>query len=208
MDLTAEQAKKILDGNLRNLAKKVKAGKVLTRAEQLLLQQAQAGADEKELSMQEIAKELGLSRQTLYDLIKKYPKEVPKGKARKLLSAWQACIPKLQSQVDVGGGDDSKSMWEIKKLKLACESMQIELDRRKGRLVPADEVASAVMQLASRAKGLLRWYLESQLPPRIEGLSAVEARAVLVGVCDEICKALSDPISYESELEKELSEDV
>lgn len=158
---------------------------------------------EEPMSMEQIAGHLGCTRQTLYDLKKRFPHDVPVGKKAKYLSNWKSCVGKFRSSNPVED-DNTKQGLECKRLRLTIEQIQLKLDREKGLLISSDDFSATIISLCTKAKNLLRWYLETKLPARLEGLSAGEIRELCKSACDDICNVLSNPdfeniTSYESE---------
>jgi hypothetical protein len=98
-------------------------------------------------------------------------------------------VPWLQAQ-DKGALQDDKRTLERKKLLLQCERIAFQNDVERGRYVEKSVFVSALIQLGSEQKALLRQKLESELPGVIPGLEAgqrSEAKSFCKRVVDDVC---------------------
>lgn len=175
--------------NVSNIVKKLKSGKTLSTAERKALddyEASQAGGEwVKDLSA--LAKELGLSRQAIYDARTRFPQEAPAKHAdgkRENLEAWRKfCAEKL-----IGKDTATKTLAELK-AELMRE--QISLARFKNRRENAEVIDREVVRSMLRLLGqkwdlLLRLKLEVELGPRVAGKSAAEANVEGSLILDEI----------------------
>jgi predicted DNA-binding protein YlxM (UPF0122 family) len=180
-------AELLAKANVANITKKLKAGKTLTASERKAL--AEFDADKTGGAwvggMKQLAEELGLSRQAIYDARKRFPDEAPKSDGRREnVEAWrQFCAEKL-----IGRDVATKTLAELK-AELMRE--QIELARTKNRRESGEVIDREVVEemlgiLAQKLDLLLRLKLEVELGPRVVGKSAAEANVEGTLMLDEI----------------------
>jgi predicted DNA-binding protein YlxM (UPF0122 family) len=180
-------AELLAKANVANITKKLKAGKTLTASERKAL--AEFDADKTGGAwvggMKQLAEELGLSRQAIYDARKRFPDEAPKSDGRREnVEAWrQFCAEKL-----IGRDVATKTLAELK-AELMRE--QIELARTKNRRESGEVIDREVVEemlgiLAQKLDLLLRLKLEVELGPRVAGKSAAEANVEGALMLDEI----------------------
>jgi hypothetical protein len=180
-------AELLAKANVANITKKLKAGKTLTASERKAL--AEFDADKTGGAwvggMKQLAEELGLSRQAIYDARKRFPDEAPKADGRREnVEAWrQFCAEKL-----IGRDVATKTLAELK-AELMRE--QIELARTKNRRESGEVIDREVVEemlgiLAQKLDLLLRLKLEVELGPRVVGKSAAEANVEGTLMLDEI----------------------
>jgi len=174
--------------NVANIASKLKAGKTLSTAERKALDEYQANVDEgwvKDLSA--LAKELGLTRQAIYDARARFPNEAPaKGPdgRRENLTAWQKfCAEKL-----IGKDTSTKTLADLKadlmreQIKLAKNKNR----RESGASIDREIVEEMLAILGQKLDLLLRLKLEVELGPRVAGKTAAEANLEGRAILDEI----------------------
>lgn len=175
--------------NLANIVKKLKAGKTLSGSERKALDEyeAQQAGTEWAKDVSALARELGLSRQTVYETRNRFPNDAPAkhpdGK-KENLDAWRKfCADKL-----IGKDVATKTLADLK-AELMRE--QIELARAKNRreggaVIDREVVESAFAVLGQKLDLLLRLKLEVELGPRVVGKSAAEANVEGGRILDEI----------------------
>ena len=161
--------------NLSNIGKKLKAGKTLTTSERKALnefQTEQSGGWIKDTSA--LAKELGLSRQTIYDARAKFPDAPPKhedGK-RENLTAWQAFV----GEHLIGKDHATKNLSDLK-AELMREQIRLarsKNERESGDVIDREVVEAMLVTLGQKLNLLLRLKLEVELGPRGVGMNAAE----------------------------------
>jgi hypothetical protein len=180
-------AELLAKANVANITKKLKAGKTLTASERKALSEFEADRSGGEWvsGPKQLAEELGLSRQAIYDARKRYPDEAPKpdGK-RENVPAWRAfCAEKL-----IGKDTATKTLAE---LKADLMREQILLARSKNKreeqeVVERETVREMLRLLGTKLDLLLRLKLEVELGPRVAGKSAAEANVEGALILDEI----------------------
>ena len=189
--------------NLQNIAVKLKAGKTLTTSERKALNEFQAeqsGGWIKDTSA--LAKELGLSRQTIYDARAKFPDAPPKhedGK-RENLTAWQAFV----GEHLIGKDHATKNLSELKAQLMQREITlrDMKIAREAGDTVEKRVVEDMLAILGQKLNLLLRLKLEVELGARVAGKNAAEANVEGGLIVDEIREVINSNIAlYQGEME-------
>lgn len=196
--------------NLANIVKKLKAGKTLSGSERKALDEyeAQQAGTEWVKDVSALARELGLSRQTIYEARNRFPNDAPAkhpdGK-KENLDAWRKfCADKL-----IGKDVATKTLADLK-AELMRE--QIELARAKNRreggaVIDRDVVESAFAVLGQKLDLLLRLKLEVELGPRVVGKSAAEANVEGGRILDEIREVVAGNIArFKTDMIEETAE--
>lgn len=200
----AEQAidpAKIRRANAGNILKKLRAGRTLSAQERNALEEFQAensGGWVKDTTT--LAKELGLSRQAIYDARNRFP-DAPKKHEdgrRENLAAWQQfCADNV-----IGKDVATKNLADLK-AELMRE--QIELARAKNRREAGDVIDREIVEsmlgvLGQKLDLLLRLKLEVELGPRVAGKSAAEANVEGAAMLQEIREVINANVAkFESE---------
>jgi hypothetical protein len=182
--------------NVANITKKLKAGKTLTASERKALSEFEADKTGGAWvgGIKQLADELGLSRQALYDARKRFPDDAPKPDGRREnVEAWrQFCAEKL-----IGRDVATKTLAE---LKADLMREQIALARTKnrresGEVIDREVVESMLALLGQKLDLLLRLKLEVELGPRVAGKSAAEANVEGGMILDEIREVIDENIA-------------
>ena len=182
--------------NLANIVKRLKAGKTLTASERKALSEFDADKTGGAWvgGIKQLADELGLSRQALYDARKRFPEDAPKPDGRREnVEAWrQFCAEKL-----IGRDVATKTLAE---LKADLMREQIALARTKnrresGEVIDREVVESMLALLGQKLDLLLRLKLEVELGPRVAGKSAAEANVEGGMILDEIREVIDENIA-------------
>lgn len=184
-------ASKIKRANIGNIVRKLRDGKTLTASERKALDEYQSDSGESEdgwvKDVSALAKELGLSRQTIYDARARFPDEAPKKEAggrRENLTAWQKfCAEKL-----IGKDTSTKTLAD---LKADLMREQIKLAKNKNRRESGSSIDREIVEemlaiLGQKLDLLLRLKLEVELGPRVAGKTAAEANLEGRAILDEI----------------------
>ncbi len=189
-------AELLAKANVANITKKLKAGKTLTASERKALTEFEADKTGGAWvgGIKQLADEIGLSRQALYDARKRFPEEAPKPDGRREnVEAWRAfCAEKL-----IGRDVATKTLAELK-AELMRE--QIELARTKnrresGEVIDREVVESMLALLGQKLDLLLRLKLEVELGPRVAGKSAAEANVEGGQLLEEIREVIGNNIA-------------
>jgi hypothetical protein len=187
--------------NVQNIAVKLKAGKTLTTSERKALnefQSEQTGGWVKDTSA--LAKELGLSRQTLYDVRLKFPDAPPKhedGK-RENLTAWQAFV----GEHLIGKDHATKNLADLK-AELMREQIRLarsKNEREAGDVIDREVVEAMLVTLGQKLDLLLRLKLTIELGPRGVGMNAAELNVEGAAILAEIREVVNANIAtFEAE---------
>ena len=187
--------------NVQNIAVKLKAGKTLTTSERKALnefQSEQTGGWVKDLSA--LAKELGMSRQGIYDVRNRFP-DAPKkhedGK-RENLVAWQAfCAEHL-----IGRDTATKNLADLK-AELMREQIRLarsKNEREAGDVIDREVVEAMLVTLGQKLDLLLRLKLTIELGPRGVGMNAAELNVEGAAILSEIREVVNANIAtFEAE---------
>ena len=175
MTPTKSDSERLARANLGNIAKKLSTGKTLTTAERKAVTEFQLEESvgwAKDTSA--LARELGLSRQAIYDARNRFP-DAPKkhedGK-RENLAAWQEFVgAKL-----IGKDHATKNLSELK-AELMREQIRLarsKNEREAGDVIDREVVEAMLVTLGQKLNLLLRLKLEVELGPRGVGMNAAE----------------------------------
>jgi hypothetical protein len=193
-------ASKIKRANIGNIVRKLRDGKTLTANERKALEEYQSDSGESDdgwvKDISALSKELGLSRQAIYEARARYPNEAPKkepGSRRENLVAWQKfCAEKL-----IGKDTATKTLAD---LKADLMREQIKLARNKNRREEGDSIDRSIVEemlalLGQKLDLLLRLKLEVELGPRVAGKSAAEINSEGRLMLDEIREVIAGNIA-------------
>ena len=161
--------------NVSNIATKLKAGKTLTSSERKALDEFQSGqSDGWVKDTTALAKQLGLSRQAIYDARTRFP-DAPKKHEdghRENLAAWQQfCADNV-----IGKDTATKNLADLK-AELMREQIRLaraKNEREAGDVIDRDVVEAMLVTLGQKLDLLLRLKLEVELPSRCVGKSIAE----------------------------------
>jgi hypothetical protein len=182
--------------NLSNIGKKLKAGKTLSTSERKALNEFQSQNDDgwvKDLSA--LAKELGLTRQAIYDARARFP-DAPKkhedGKRENLVAWQQFCGDNL-----IGKDTATKNLAELKAQLMQREITlrDMKIAREAGETIAKEVVDDMFATLAQKLDLLLRLKLEVELGQRVIGKNAAEANVEGALILDEIREVINSNIA-------------
>lgn len=178
----------VLRKNLSNILEKVKAGKTLSKQERELFEQhAKTEAPEEQIasSQWELAKRLGVSRQTVNAWKKRYPDEAP---ADLSISKWKIFQAAISSRGTAGTAIADlarrKAEGEVRKIDLACEKLELEVAELRGAMMSREE-----QQAEGEAVGIIIQSafesLSRDLDAKISGQPPEERRVIIRKICNE-----------------------
>ena len=188
--------------NVQNIAVKLKSGKTLTTSERKALNEFQAeqsGGWVKDLSA--LAKELGLTRQAVYDARARFPDAPTKhedGKRENLVAWQQFCGDNL-----IGKDTATKNLAELKAQLMQREITlrDMKIAREAGETIAKEVVDDMFATLAQKLDLLLRLKLEVELGQRVIGKNAAEANVEGALILDEIREVINSNIAtYQGEM--------
>jgi hypothetical protein len=195
----AEQAidpAKIRRANAGNILKKLRAGRTLSAQERNALEEFQAensGGWVKDTTT--LAKELGLSRQAIYDARNRFP-DAPKKHEdgrRENLAAWQQFCAENVIGKDVA----TKNLAELK-AELMREQIRLarsKNEREAGDVIDREVVEAMLVTLGQKLNLLLRLKLEVELGPRGVGMNAAELNVEGGVILQEIREVINGNIA-------------
>jgi hypothetical protein len=134
-----------------------------------------------QLTWSGLAKALEVTRPTLAAW-----RKTPGAPSAPNLESWQKWAE--ENRTRMGGTKelrDEKTRHEIKLLKA-------KLDREERRVIPRDDVNRLHLDISTRQRSMLYQFMESELPPLLDGMSAVQMRPILRERADMICDAMAD----------------
>lgn len=80
------------------------------------------------------------------------------------------------------------------KTKHEIELLKSKINREQRRVIDRDEVNQLLLHIATRSRTMLYQYLETELAPKLDGMSAVQMRPILREVADSIADMQADLI--------------
>lgn len=91
---------------------------------------------------------------------------------------------------NIGGAvlKDEKTRHEI-------EILKARLAREKRTVIPAEEVQALLLHLSTQSRTVLYQFMETEAPPKLDGMSAAQMRPILREMADSICEKMGDLIS-------------
>jgi len=181
---------------------KLKAGKTLTTSERKALNEFQSQNNDglvKDLSA--LAKELGLTRQAVYDARAQFP-DAPKkhedGKRENLLAWQQFCGDKL-----IGKDTATKNLADLKAqlMQREIKLRDMKIAREAGETIAKEVVDEMFVTLAQKLDLLLRLKLRGRAGQRVIGKNAAEANVEGALILDEIREVINSNIAtYQNEM--------
>ena len=187
---------KIRRANVGNIIKKLRDGRTLSAQERNALEEFQAensGGWVKDTTT--LAKELGLSRQAIYDARNRFP-DAPKKHEdgrRENLAAWQQFCAENVIGKDVA----TKNLAELK-AELMREQIRLaraKNEREAGDVIDREVVEAMLVTLGQKLDLLLRLKLEVELGPRVAGKNAAEANVEGGEILQEIREVINGNIA-------------
>ena len=184
--------------NLANIVKRLKAGKTLSTSERKALAEFEAkqSAGEWVKDTSALARELGLSRQAIYDARARYPAEAPAkhpdGKKENIDEWRDFCAQKL-----IGKDVATKTLADLK-AELMREHISLaraKVRRENAETVSLEVVESMVQKLGQKWDLLLRLKLEVESGPRFAGKAPAEICAEGSVMLDEIREVVNAGLS-------------
>jgi len=101
---------------------------------------------------------------------------------------WKVFIEANQLGKNSGQGlKDEKTRHEILLI-------QARLAREKRTVVPMDEVNALLLHLSTQSRTVLYQFMETEAPPKLDGMSAAQMRPILREMADTICGKMGDLI--------------
>lgn len=103
---------------------------------------------------------------------------------------WSEYIKKHQLGTTVrkfseGSLRDEKTRHEI-------ELLKARIAREHRTVIPAAEVSALLLQIATQSRTVLYQFMETEAPPKLDGMSAAQMRPILREMADTICDKMGD----------------
>ena len=138
----------------------------------------------KELTWDEVASALGCDRRAL-QVWRKRP-DAPQGKD---VAAWLA----YRDANGLGESGPKLGYKELREAKLVeeVELLRIKKAKENRRMIDRAEVDELLHHVAAQQRSRLYQYLETELPPKCEGLTAAQLRPIFRGVADDLCDQMA-----------------
>ena len=176
--LTEDQAKILLQADLKNLAKKIQSGKTLSSAERKILESSLKTKDirpQNAKNKSKLAEALGISRATLYRYSQQdgAPKAKPNGSH--VVAEWEEFIDRQQSG---GGSPFSMKEAKVQQILLQNQKLEIEIGILSGEYVRTAEAARYVSTIITESKNRFL-QIPASHAPLVVGESISEAEKKL-----------------------------
>lgn len=142
-----------------------------------------------ETTWEALALELGVTRVSL----RKWAKLEGAPKTRDA-DEWAGFI---EAQGLGNAGPKSLGSAELKdeNIRLRNERLQVALARDKKQVIPIDEINSLHLHMATRLRSLLYQFMETEMPPKLDGLAAAQMRPILRETADTLCTTLGEMVA-------------
>jgi hypothetical protein len=142
----------------------------------------------------ELSRRLKLHRHRLDALLAKPGAPSPD---KKKTYAVAEIVEFVKHEHEAGVGTDVLRAARLREVNLRCELLSREIKRADGESIDLDKVNAWQLRVGLTLKGMLFDGCENTLPPRLEGLSAVEIRKILRDFADSICERMSAPATWQ-----------
>ena len=144
----------------------------------------------KSLGWQQLANEIGCSRVTLTEWRKR-----PDAPQSRDVTEWKVYV--ATNDLGTGGGSllpaNSRELKD-EKTRHEIELLKAKLDREKRLVIPTAEVTKLLLTVATQQRTKLYQFFETELPPRLDGMSAVQMRPILKEAADSISDVMSEEV--------------
>lgn len=192
MPLDPKVTEKILDADIANILKKVKAGKPLSAAERERI--AQAGEGERPQIVDTMAQAVSITGLPL-SLLKLYKRRKD---CTAFLKGSRVNIDALKA-FHAEHADEVKAMpvitkeeADIKLKLLKYDREMFAFERDKGMHIEKAKLGAEIKQIATHQRLVLQRKLETELPPKLLGKSVIEIAQAMREAVDEICRIFHD----------------
>lgn len=141
--------------------------------------------DVKTLSWHELAQALGVTRQSLVNW--RGMEGAPEGRD---VEEWK----KFMAETGLGlGKGKAKGQAELReeKLKWETELVKARVAREHRKVIDREEVNRLLLHIATRARTMLYQFLETEAPPKLDGMTAAQMRPILREMADSIADEMA-----------------
>ncbi len=147
----------------------------------------------KELSWEELAVKLGVTRQSVVKW-----RAMEGAPADRDVEKWAAFVKANGLGAKTGG--PSGSALKDEKTRHEIEILKARLAREKRTVIPAEEVNALLLHLSTQSRTVLYQFMETEAPPKLDGMTASQMRPLLREMADSICEKMADLIrEFESQ---------
>ena len=188
--ITPDLAVRVLEANWKNVVKKVSAGRTLNTSELAVLRAKAAGSQEtvtQAKDVVELARVLGVTRQTLYSWRKKKDEPKPSSNGTHDIVAWRSFINSNELKSELAPYAETL---KARKLLAEIEDRELKVAIRKGEYILLNDVREGWLMNVSKVRSLLEARLLNEMPPILTGKDAIEIRNELEKVLMEIYATL------------------
>lgn len=91
--------------------------------------------------------------------------------------------------------DDTLARERQQYMRARREKAEIETSILKGEYIPADEIEAVLRNLSLHQKAVLQVKLETELPPKVSGLGAVDIGIKMREIVDELCRIMREGVA-------------
>lgn len=198
--LTADKARKVIEANAVNLARKVVAGETLKGGELAIMQQIAASADvalgvEWVKNQTALAALLGTTRRTLNRWAKVEGVPRPASDGRLNVPAWREWM-KANGHVTKDATAAGGRMAELRERQLerSVEILEVKLAELRGDVIQVATVEGMLSELGATIMALLRQKLENEWPISCAGLEPAQVRVRGKALVDDIAVRLQKAV--------------
>jgi predicted DNA-binding transcriptional regulator AlpA len=187
-NITPEMASRVLDANWKNVVKKVGAGKTLNATELAVIKTRAAGSHDtvtQAKDLTELARVLGVSRQTIYSWKKRKDAPKPTANGTHDVVAWREFI--RVHDLKAGLSPDAEVL-KARKLLAEIEDRELKVALKKGQYLLKSEVEGEWSRRMAVLKNLLYAKLTLELPPLCMGRDAVSIQQLNQSTLDAVLK--------------------
>lgn len=135
------------------------------------------------LSWEALAQKLGVTRQSLVNWRPMDGAPQDRDPAK-----WEAWIKEKGVGVKGRRGSELKD----EKTRHEIELLKAKIDREHRRVIDREEVNRLLLHISTRARTMLYQFLETEAPPKLDGMSAAAMRPMLREMADSIADEMAD----------------
>jgi hypothetical protein len=188
-----EISDKLRQTNIANIAKKLNAGKTLTKTEQTALDSYDAiNGVRRRLGKKELAQELGISRPTLDEYLDQ--EGAPKPDENGTYSVEDAGLWVANNSVTAGSSKEMRRLREAL-MRIRVEAEEIDLAKNRGKLVDKATIEPQLAVATTTIVSELQKVFEDELPSKTFGKTVVEIREINAAGVDRVVQSWKDALA-------------
>ena len=189
--ITPEMASRVMDANWKNVVKKVSSGRTLNSAELAVIKN-RAGDNNDTITqakdLTELARILGVSRQTLYTWKRRPDAPKPAANGSHHVVAWREFVRANDLKAGLGPDPD---VLKARKLLAEIEDRELRVSLKKGLYVLKADVEGEWSRRMAVLKNLLYAKLTMELPPLCVGRDAIAIQKLNQNSLDGVLREAS-----------------